>query len=207
MDLFYSHAKEQRLVPLLRRVHFNAAMLEARLLLSGAWRCVPAWVSCARAPRTQAAHTTPSAHAGCWQARVWPTTGRTGGSHLHASWAGRAPPQASALIAVRTQVNARLHRLEQERVALDRERMQAYAARVAKQISRQQSAAAAQEDVEDADLYKQVGRAGLLLLQHTACLAAQLPLSSWAEPPSFGCVPCFEGTVACAAGASMCMTC
>ena len=28
MDLFYSHAKEQRLVPLTRRVHFNAAMLE-----------------------------------------------------------------------------------------------------------------------------------------------------------------------------------
>ena len=28
MDLFYSHAKEQRLVPLTRRVHFNAAMLK-----------------------------------------------------------------------------------------------------------------------------------------------------------------------------------
>ena len=30
MDMFYAHAKEQRAVPLMRRVHFNAAMLEVQ---------------------------------------------------------------------------------------------------------------------------------------------------------------------------------
>ena len=41
-------------------------------------------------------------------------------------------------------------------MALDRSKMQAYAARVARQVSRQQSAAAAQEAADNAELYKQV---------------------------------------------------
>ena len=50
----------------------------------------------------------------------------------------------------------RMHALEQERRALDKQRMEAYASRVAQQISRQESAAAQQEADEDAELYKQV---------------------------------------------------
>ena len=54
------------------------------------------------------------------------------------------------------QVHARMHSLEQERRELDKRKMEAYAARVAQQISRQESAAAAQEAEQDAEFYKQV---------------------------------------------------
>ena len=33
MDMFYAQAKDQRVVPLMRRVHFNAAMLEVRRVI------------------------------------------------------------------------------------------------------------------------------------------------------------------------------
>ena len=51
MDMFYAHAKEQRVVPLMRRVHFNAAMLEVNpKAVHSTWlprcrmetRCMPA---------------------------------------------------------------------------------------------------------------------------------------------------------------------
>ena len=54
------------------------------------------------------------------------------------------------------QVHARMHTLEQERRELDKQKMEAYAARVAQQISRQESAAAAQAADQDAEVYKQV---------------------------------------------------
>ena len=54
------------------------------------------------------------------------------------------------------QVHARMHTLEQERRELDKQKMEAYAARVAQQISRQESAAAAQAADQDTEVYKQV---------------------------------------------------
>ena len=46
MDMFYAHAKEQRVVPLMRRVHFNAAMLEVGHVALLFGRCDVACQTC-----------------------------------------------------------------------------------------------------------------------------------------------------------------